>query len=68
MAPIFFEYFSFYSNEFGNTLAQATWSHVVPGVIALILAIFLVAMWAVNSSNVAGCNKRKRIMDATLLL
>ena len=68
MAPIFFEYFSFYSTEFGNSLAQVTWLHVVPGVIALILAIFLVAMWAVNSSNVAGCYKRKRIMDVTLLL
>ncbi len=68
MAPIFFEYFSFYATELGDTLAQVTWIHAVPGATALILAIFLVTMWAVNSSNVAGCYKRKRIMDATLLL
>ncbi|MCW4023064.1 MAG: hypothetical protein ACOWW1_02445 [archaeon] len=68
MAPIFFEYFSFYSTELGNSLAQVTWLHAVPGAIALILAIFIVGVWAVNSSNVAGCYKRKRIMDVTLLL
>ena len=68
MAPIFFEYFSFYSTELGNSLAQVTWIHAVPGAIALILAIFLVAIWAINSSNVAGCYKRKRIMDVTLVL
>ena len=68
MGPIFSEYFSFYSTAFGETLAQVTWLHVVPGAIALILAIFLVAIWAVDSSNVAGCYKRKRIMDVTLLL
>lgn len=68
MGPIFFEYFSFYSTELGNSLAQVTWLHAVPGAIALILAIFLVAIWATNSSNVAGCYKRKKIMDITLLL
>lgn len=68
MGPIFFEYFSFYSTSFGDTLAQVTWIHAVPGAIALILGIFLVVIWAVNSSNVAGCYKRKRIMDVTLLL
>jgi len=68
MGPIFFEFFSFYSTAFGDTLAQVTWLHAVPGAIALVLAIFLVTIWAVNSSNVAGCYKRKRIMDVTLLL
>lgn len=68
MGPIFFEYFDFYFTQFGDPLAQVTWIHAVPGAIALILGIFLVAIWAVNSSNIAGCYKRKRIMDATLLL
>lgn len=68
MGPIFFEYFSFYSTSFDNTLAQVTWIHAVPGAIALILGIILVALWGVNSSNVAGCYKRKRIMDATIVL
>ena len=68
MGPIFFEYFSFYSTSLGDTLAQVTWIHAVPGAIALIMALFLVAIWAVNSSNTRDCYKRKRIMDVTLIL
>jgi uncharacterized membrane protein YozB (DUF420 family) len=68
MGPIFFEYFSYYSSSFGETLAQVTWLHAVPGAVALILGIFLVVIWAINTSNVAGCYKRKRIMDTTILL
>ena len=68
MGPIFFEYFNFYSTALADTLAQVTWLHAIPGAIALVLAVFLVAAWVANSSNVAGCYKRKRIMDITLLL
>ena len=68
MGPIFFQYFSYYSTSFGETLAQVTWLHAVPGAVSLILGIFLVVIWAINTSNVAGCYKRKRIMDTTILL
>lgn len=68
MGPIFAEHFSFYSSEMSLPLVQTTWLHAIPGAIALILAIFLVLIWAVKASNIAGCYKRKRIMDITLLL
>lgn len=68
MGPIFAENFSFFSSEMGLPLVQTTWLHAIPGAIALILAVFLVVIWAVKASNIAGCYKRKRIMDITLLL
>ena len=67
MGPIFADQFSFFSSEISLPLVQTTWLHAIPGAIALILAIFLVAIWAVKPSNIAGCYKRKRIMDITLL-
>ena len=67
MGPIFAENFSFFSSEMGLPLVQTTWLHAIPGAIALILAIFLVVIWAVKVSNITGCYKRKRIMDITLL-
>ena len=30
--------------------------------------MFLFVVWALNSSNVKGCFKRKRLMDITLVL
>jgi uncharacterized membrane protein YozB (DUF420 family) len=68
MGPIFFENFSYFSTEMSTPLVQTTWLHAIPGAIALVLAIFLVAVWAVKPENIAGCYKRKRIMDITLLL
>ena len=68
MGPIFAQNFSFFSSEMGLPLVQTTWLHAIPGAIALILAVFLVVIWAVKASNIAGCYKRKRIMDITLLL
>ena len=68
MGPAFFTYFEFYSGSTSIGAVQTAWIHAVPGAIALVLGLILVAAWAVNSSNVKGCYKRKRIMDITLLL
>lgn len=68
MGPIFSETFTFFSSEIGLLLVQTTWLHAVPGAIAIVLAIFLVLIWAIDPSNIAGCYKRKRIMDTTLVL
>ena len=68
MGPIFSQNFGFFSTETSLSLVQITWLHAVPGAIALILAIFLVAIWAVQSSKVDGCYARKRIMDVTIVL
>lgn len=68
MGPIFFENYSFFSTETSLIYVQTNWLHAVPGAITLILAIFLVLRWAINSSKIEGCFKRKRIMDLTITL
>jgi len=68
MGPIFFQNFSYYSTELGVSWVQAIWIHAVPGILVLVLALFLVLAWAIHVSDVTPCYKRKRIMDATLLL
>jgi len=68
MGPAFFTYFEFYSTSTSIGAVQTAWLHAVPGAIALVLGLLLVAVWALNSSNVKGCYKRKRIMDVTLIL
>jgi uncharacterized membrane protein YozB (DUF420 family) len=67
MGPIFFQNFEFFSTETSLALVQTIWLHAVPGAIALILGIFLVAIWAVQALKVSVCYSRKRIMDVTLL-
>jgi uncharacterized membrane protein YozB (DUF420 family) len=68
MGPIFFENYDFFYTETSFTYVQTIWLHAVPGAIALILGTYLVLRWAINTSNINGCFKRKRIMDLTLLL
>lgn len=68
MGPIFFQFLTFFFTETSLPLVQTTWIHAVPGAITLVMAIFLVVKWAVQSSNITPCYKRKRIMDVTLIL
>ena len=68
MGPSFFGEMEFFSTSTDLLGVQAMWIHAITGSIALILGITLVGLWIVNSSNVAGCVKRKRIMDITILL
>jgi len=67
MGPSFFQSFTFFSTETGITGVQTAWLHALPGAIALMLGVFLVAIWVVKPSNVAPCYKRKRIMDVTII-
>jgi uncharacterized membrane protein YozB (DUF420 family) len=60
-----YDYFTTATSELG---VQTIWIHAVPGAIALILGIVLVAAWALRPSNIASCSKLKRIMDITTLL
>jgi uncharacterized membrane protein YozB (DUF420 family) len=68
MGPSLYQSFEFFASETGILGVQTTWLHAVPGAIALLLGIFLVAKWAIQPSNVNACYKRKRIMDVTLVL
>jgi uncharacterized membrane protein YozB (DUF420 family) len=68
MLPSFndgYDYFTTATSELG---VQTIWIHAIPGAIALILGIVLVATWALHPSNIASCSKLKRIMDITTLL
>jgi uncharacterized membrane protein YozB (DUF420 family) len=68
MGPIFSESFSFFSSETTLTVVQTIWLHAIPGTITLILAIYLVIIWAINPSNIKDCYKRKKYMDLTIVL
>lgn len=68
MGPIFFENYSFFLTETSLIYVQTNWLHAVPGAITLILSLYLVLRWTINSSKIEGCFKRKRIMDLTVTL
>jgi uncharacterized membrane protein YozB (DUF420 family) len=68
MGPIFFEYFSELVEYTSYPEIQTTWIHAVPGAIAMIMGIMLVGLWALHPSDIATCNRRKRLMDVTVLL
>ena len=67
MGPSFSEGIEFFTTSI-DIGVQTMWVHAITGSIALILGIILVGLWIVNSSNIAGCVKRKRIMDITVLM
>lgn len=68
MGPSFSDGLDFFTTATDLIGVQAMWIHALTGGIALILGIFLVLVWIINLSNVAGCVKRKRIMDITVVL
>jgi uncharacterized membrane protein YozB (DUF420 family) len=68
MGPIFSQSFSFFSSETTLTVVQTIWLHAIPGIITLILAIYLVAIWVIKPSNITDCYKRRKYMDLTIVL
>jgi uncharacterized membrane protein YozB (DUF420 family) len=68
MGPIFFGNIDLLLNSLSFLEVQTTMIHAIPGAVALILGIILVAAWAVNTTNIGGCIRRKRIMDITIIL
>jgi uncharacterized membrane protein YozB (DUF420 family) len=68
MGPSFFDGIEFLTTSTDLIGVQSIWIHAIAGSIALILGIFLVIAWIFNTSNVASCVKRKRIMDITVVL
>lgn len=49
-------------------LALVLLLHAILGSLVEILGVYLVGTWAANRANVQACSKRKRAMQATLLL
>ena len=68
MGPIFYQNYSFFSTEINLVYVQTNWLHAIPGAITLLLAIYLVLRWTMNTSKIEGCFRRKRIMDLTVTL
>ena len=68
MGPSFIDGREFFTTSTNLPGVQYMWIHAITGGAALILGIFLVIAWAIKISQVAGCYKRKRIMDITILL
>ena len=68
MGPSFADGIDFFTTATDLIGVQAMWIHAVSGGIALVLGIFLVLMWVRNLSIIAGCFKRKRLMDITVIL
>lgn len=54
--------------DLSASLALVVLSHAILGSLVEIFGIYLVGLWAVNRTNVQACSKRKRTMQATLLL
>ncbi len=68
MGPSFFDSREFFTTSTNLPGVQYMWIHAISGGIALVLGIFLVIAWVIKISHVAGCYKRKRVMDITILL
>lgn len=68
MGPSFSTSYDYFIGDIFKLGVLTIWIHIIPGIIAMIMGIVLVAAWAINFSNIAGCIKRKRIMDVTVLL
>ena len=68
MWPSFSLSFEFFTTSTSLSGVQAMWLHAVPGLIVLVLGLFLVIAWLLRISNIAACFKRKRLMDITFAL
>jgi len=67
MWPSFSGAFNFFTTSTSLLGVQAMWIHAIPGLITLILGLFLVVSWLLHVSNISSCFKKKRIMDVTLI-
>ena len=68
MGPRFSDGINGFITSINRIGVQTMWIHAITGGVALILGIFLIIAWITNLSNIAGCVKRKRVMDITVIL
>lgn len=68
MWPSFSAGFNFYINSTSMLGVQAMWIHAIPGLIVLVLGLYIVMAWFLRISNIAACFKRKRLMDIVITL
>ena len=68
MGPSFVKSIDFFMTETSQLGVQTLWVHALTGVLSLVLGFFLVFAWITNVSKIELCFRRKRIMDATIIL
>ena len=68
MLPLFIARFNAFTSETFLVFVQTLWVHVVSGALVLVLGFFIIIKWVSKPSTIKGCFRRKRLMDATVLL
>lgn len=67
MWPSFSGAFDFFTTSTYLLGVQAMWIHAIPGLVTLVLGLFVVVSWLLHVSDISSCFKKKRIMDLTLI-
>ena len=68
MVPLFMTNFGLYTTGTSFVFVQTLWGHAISGALALLLGAFITLAWVPKPSSLKHCFRRKRLMDATVLL
>jgi uncharacterized membrane protein YozB (DUF420 family) len=67
MWPSFSGALDFFTTSTSLLGVQAMWIHAIPGLITIILGLFVFVSWLLDISDISMCFKKKRIMDVVLI-
>ena len=67
MWPSFSGAFDFFTTSTFLLGVQTMWIHAIPGLITIILGLYVLVSWLLHVSDISGCFKKKRIMDVVLV-
>ena len=67
MWPSFSGAFDFFTTSTSLLGVQTMWIHAIPGLITIILGLYVLVSWLLHVSDISGCFKKKRIMDVVLV-
>jgi hypothetical protein len=67
MWPSFSGAFDFFTTSTSSLGVQAMWVHAIPGLITIILGLYVLVSWLLHVSDISRCFKKKRIMDVVLI-
>ena len=67
MWPSFSGAFDFFTTSAYLLGVQTMWIHAIPGLITIILGLYVLISWLLHFSDIASCFKKKRVMDVVLV-
>jgi len=67
MWPSFSGAFDFFTTSTFLLGVQTMWIHAIPGLINIILGLYVLVSWLLNVSDISRCFKKKRVMDVILV-